>query len=174
MNDYAMLSYTEADGIRTFRDSDIRGLFERCMAEGGAHVFRDGSIPDAEAFLRTAKSAVFYVLYARGKEAGAVWLNRFQGRFAQLHFFIFKKFWGKDALGLGRHVLREVLHARTKAGDYVLDMVLGIVPENNRAAVAYTQRCGGRRNGRLPFGCLDAGSGASGPAVVITVTREDV
>jgi hypothetical protein len=174
--DYAMLSYGEVDGVRNHRDSEIRALFERVVQEGGGHVFRDGTIPDAAAFIRVARmpSVAFYVLYVRGEVAGACWLNRFQCRFAQLHFFAFRKFWGRDALGLGRHVLRELLYMTVPDGGYLLDMLLGIVPADNRFAVAFTQRCGGKLAGVLPRGSLDAAKGRSGPAVIITVTREDV
>lgn len=171
-----MIAYTTVDGIPNYRNSEISALYERAVAEGAGHVFRDGTIRNAEAFacLAQGTGVAFFVLYVRGQQAGVCWLNRFQGRFAQLHFFTFQAFWGKDALGLGRYVLHTLLYMTTAEGDYLLDMVVGLVPAGNRLAVSYAQRCGGRRAGVLPLGSLDAATGRSGPAVVITVTRENV
>lgn len=174
--DYCMVPYAAVDGIRTFRDSEIAELYERLLAEGGAHVFRDGTVASAAEFLRMAKApgVVLYVAYVRGKLAGVVWLNRFQARFAQCSFFVFREFWGRAALGLGRHCLRELLHARDAEGRHHLDMLVGITPADNRAAVGFALRCGWRRRGVLPWGVYDAASGASAPAVLTTATREEL
>jgi hypothetical protein len=166
--------YREVDGIRTFRDSEIVELYRRLLAEGGAHVFRDGSVPDAAAFLRMAKATgtAFLVAHVRGRRAGVCWLNRFQGRWAQCNFFIFREFWGPDAAALGRWTLRELLHARAADGDYLFDMLVGVTPADNPCAVAFALRCGWSRCGVLPRGSFNAGTGASSPAVLLTATRE--
>lgn len=172
VQEYMLVSYAKVDGIRTYPDSEIRALYTRLVDEGGGHVFRDGSVRDAEGFVRMAKATPFFVLYVRGKIAGAVWLNRFQSRFAQCHYFIFREFWGESATGLCRYCQREILTQRREDGEYCLDMMLGLIPADNRLAVAYALRCGWRNSGVLPFGSYCARTGASGPAVVVTISRE--
>lgn len=168
--------YREIDGIRTYRDSEILELYRRLAAEGGAHVFRDGSVKDEAAFLRMAKApgTAFLVAHVRGRRAGVCWLNRFQGRFAQCNFFVFREFWGKDAKALGSWCLRKILSARTRDGDYLFDMLVGITPADNPAAVAFALRCGWVRRGVLPKGAFDAATGVSSPAVLTTATREEL
>ncbi|MBI5520202.1 MAG: GNAT family N-acetyltransferase [Desulfovibrio sp.] len=176
MSDYCMLAYAEVDGVRTFRDTQIWEFHERLLAEGGAHVFRDGSIRDGEAFLRMAKdpSVAFFVAYVQGKVAGVVWLNRRQARWAQCSYFTFREFWGVHATGLGRHCLRELLHLRDGSKKFMLDMLLGLTPVDNRAAVLFALRCGWKRQGVLPCGVFDAATGESQPAVIFTATRGDL
>ena len=176
MTDFYMDLYAEVDGIRTYRDAEILELYRRLVAEGGAHVFRDGSVKDETAFLHMAKAqgTAFFVAYVRGEIAGVVWLNRFQGRFAQCDFFTFKKFWGADAKGLGRWCLRSLLDMRAADGAYWLDMLVGVTPADNPSAVAFALRCGWKRRGVLPRGAFDAAAGVSSPAVLTTATREEL
>lgn len=173
--DFFMLPYTAVDGIRTYRDSEILELYARLMDEGGEHVFRDGTVNSAADFLRMAQGpqVAFYVAHVRGVVAGVAWLNRFQARFAQCSFFVFRQFWGADALGLGRHCLRELLHARDASGRHHLDMLVGLTPADNRAAIGFALRCGWKRRGLLPFGIYNAAAGVSSPAVLTTATRDD-
>jgi len=172
--EFCMLPYASLDGIRTYRDSEILELYERLLNEGGEHVFRDGSVKSAVDFLCMAKGpqVAFYVAYVRGVVAGVVWLNRFQARFAQCSFFVFRQFWGADALGLGRHCLRELLHARDAEGRHHLDMLIGLTPADNRAAISFALRCGWKRRGLLPYGIYNAAAGISSPAVLTTATRD--
>lgn len=176
MNEFRMSPYVEVDGVPSYKDSEILELYRRVVAEGCAHVFRDRSITGEGAFLRMAKAphTAFYVAYVRGETAGCVWLNRFQARFAQANFFTFSQFWGQDALDLGRHCLRELITMRGDDGAFILDMLVGITPADNPLAVAFALKCGWKRRGLLPFGAYDAEAGASLPAVLTTVTREDV
>lgn len=176
MSDYCMLAYAEIDGVRNFRDTQILALHDRLLAEGGAHVFRDGSIRDGQDFLRMAKdpSVAFFVAYVQGQVAGAVWLNRRQARWAQCSYFTFREFWGLHATGLGRHCLSELLNMRACSKEFMLDMLLGITPVDNRSAVRFALRCGWKRQGVLPCGVFDAATGKSQPAFIFTATREDL
>jgi hypothetical protein len=121
-----------------------------------------------------SNAVAFYVAYVRGEVAGAVWLNRLQSRWMQCSAFTFRDFWGAAALGLGRHCLRELLCMRDSAGDFILDMLVCITPRDNQAALAFVRRCGWRVGVCLPAGIFDARVGASVPAVLHYVTREDV
>lgn len=176
MRDFEMVPYGKVDGIRTYRDSEIMELYRRAMAESGPQMFRDGGVKDEAGFLRMVKAqgVAFHVAYVRGKVAGCVWLNRFHDRLAQVHFFIFREFWGEDATGLGRHCLRELIHKRCGDEGYWLDMLLGLTPADNPLAVRFAKKCGWKQACVLPFGMYDAAAGASIPAVLSIVTREEV
>lgn len=176
MNEFEMVPYGKVDGIRTYKDSEILGLYTRVMVESGAQMFRDGSIKDGQAFLRMAKSAgvAFHVAYVRGKLAGCVWLTGFQDRLAQVHFCVFREFWGKDALGLGRHCLRELIHKTCTDGEYWLDMLLGLTPADNPLALRFAKMCGWKQACVLPCGMYDAKERKSFPVILSVVTREDL
>lgn len=176
ISDFEMVPFGEVDGIRTYKDSEILELYRRVMAESGAQMFRDRSIADGPAFLRMAKAqgTAFHVAYVRGQVAGCVWLTHFHDRLAQVHFFIFREFWGQDASGLGQHCLRELIHKRCNDGEYWLDMLLGLTPADNRLAVRFAKKCGWKQLCELPYGTFNADTGKSSPAILSAVTREDV
>ncbi|MGE4551898.1 MAG: hypothetical protein AB7D57_02235 [Desulfovibrionaceae bacterium] len=173
--EYGMLPYAEVDGVRNVPDSFVAGLYERVLAEGGAHVFRDGSIPTAAAFVRMARQTgtAFYLLFVRGEPAGALWLNRFECRFARLHHFVFREFWGPDTLKLARYCMGEIFAMADETGRPLLDGLMGSTPADNRLALSLTLRCGFKRVGVLPFGAYDAATQTSGPAVLTAMTRAD-
>lgn len=169
-----LLAYTAIDGIPTFPDSFVRGLFERMQEEDTVHdVFCDGSVTTAEEFLRMMKfgSNQLFVIEFNGKMGGFCWLNGFEHRRAWFHFCFFNALRGKDAVEAGREVIRELLNMESAAGSPMFDLLTGLTPETNTAALRWVRRLGGQILGTLPEAVWDSARGESVSGVISYVER---
>lgn len=175
--EFMLFLFGEVDGIANVSDSQIRELYERAKQEGvGELVFRDGTVDSATDFLREMKApgTTLFLLYSRGLLAGFVFLNRFEGRSARIHFCLFRLVWGRESRALGHWTLRQLLWLRDGEGRFVFDMLLGYVPEANPIACRYCRKIGGRVEGRLPYGGYCFREGRSEPVKVFSITRESL
>jgi len=134
------------DGIPSMRDSHITTLYNRMVDDGTiAAMNYEGDIPDAEALLKIAlNAALFAEITFRGEHAGVYWLNRFEHRRAHIHFCMFKKIASADKVLIGKQVLDDLFKNRS------LEMLWGIVPKSNKAAVDFAVACGGIVIGAVP------------------------
>jgi len=168
-----LLPYIAIDGIPTFPDSEIVDLYKRMAADGtAATVFSDGEITSGEDFLNATKHREnrLYVAFMDGEKSGVAWLNRFEARFARMHWCLFSNQWGKNSVEIGKEVIHTIINMKDGEGNYLYDMMLGIVPSNNKMAVRYCEKCGGVIQGSLPYAALKDGKSISG--VIVYYTRE--
>lgn len=168
-----LIPYCDVDGCRTFRDTEIRDLYERMVQDGTAEtVFSARDITTAEEFLEAMKHGAhnLFVVMVDGQKAGIVWLNMFEGRFARCHWCVFSPYWGKESVEIGKESLRLVMNMKDREGIFMLDMLLGIVPSMNRLAINYCEKCGGIIQGEIPY--LSMWQGNSVPGTIIYYTRE--
>lgn len=174
MEGLKIIPYTATDGVPTFTDSFIKGLFHRMEEEDAAGaVFYDGSVTCADDFLKTmkfGKNSLFVVEF-QGKLAGCVWLNNFEVRRADFHFCFFSPLQGRDAIEAGREIVSELLTMTKDNGEYIFDLFVGLTPTTNRAAIRWCRRMGFSTLGVLPAGAWDAASGKSVPGLVSYVER---
>jgi hypothetical protein len=70
-------------------------------------------------------------------------------------------------------MLRSWLNAAS-GGEYVLDVVIGLTPKINRAAVRFARDLGMVRAGEIPHRCLFARNGKTYPGVLSYATRKEV
>lgn len=168
-----LLPYAEIDGISTMTNSFVMGLYDRMKEDGTADiVFYDGSVRDADGFLRKMRyeNIALYAVYADQKLAGVVWLNGFEGRVARCHWCVFSPYWAKGSVEIGKASLRKILAIKERGGAYLYDMLLGILPSSNERAVRYCLKCGGRKAGVVPnLVCMN---GKSAEGTIIYYTRE--
>jgi len=163
-----VIPYTLIDGIPTFRDSEIVGFYTRMEKEGTAStVFSDGIINNARDFLAVMKSNLnmLYVIFVDDEQSGVFWLNRFEARFARMHWCLFSNQRGKDSIGIGVEVLRIIMNWKDRDGKYLYDMLLGIVPSSNKIAIGYCKKCGGVIQGEIPNAALENGKSVSGTVI---------
>lgn len=173
-----IVPYIEVNGMRTFSDSVIMGLFDRVVGESlYSTVFYEGTITSRDEFLNIMKGQYnhLYVLATEGDNIhGFVWLNRFEGRTAHLHFCTFKNTWGTGKnIEVGKHTLKELINMHGSCG-YFFDLLVGWLPKWNTHAIDFVNRCGAQTAGEIPNAIYNMASGESEPAVFIHLSREDL
>lgn len=173
--DIKIVPYCEVDGIRTMSDSFVRSLWKRMEAEGKSRFF-SGSIyfQSADDFLQEMKhsSTMFYLVKSSGGNAGCFWLNYFQEKFCQAHYFFFREYWGRTRK-IGLEVFGQVLSWKDDDG-YALDMLTGILDKDNSLAVKLAGKCGWQKAGELPMAKYDLNTKNSRPGIIVYLTRENL
>lgn len=155
---YALIPYAVSDGVPSFRDSEIRGWYERLEAEGLARwVFFDARQLSGDDLLRLVKKPgnFTFTVWAQDEDGGAemaafFWMHQFIGTTVFLHHVVFRKFHGIASVRIGKFVLSEV----TRLG--FCESVMGITPANNRLAVRFAKSIGMQRLGVVPRIFYDA------------------
>jgi hypothetical protein len=167
MKEYRLLPYTAIDGIPTFTDSFIRGLFERMDGEGLAErVFYDGAVTNPDAFLAMMKHGMnrLFVIEFRGEIAGCCWLNNFASRRGEFHFCFFDNLRGQDAVGVGRDVVCDLLYMEDSAGNPIFDLLFGMTEVANKPAEFWCRKMGFEYLGIIPSVLWNANLKKSVPA----------
>jgi hypothetical protein len=101
-----------AEHVSGIEDHTIRCLYERTFDEGiGDTLFNDGSIQNAEEFLKSMKSpGTCFFIVVRNVDRAAVgfwWLNRLTKTHAWCHFVAFKEMWGTEhTVPIGKEAMR--------------------------------------------------------------------
>jgi hypothetical protein len=160
------LPYTAIDGIPTFPDSFILGLFERMQEEGLVEtVFYDGRIKTAEDFLRMMKGMnQLWVVKFNGEIAGFFWLNNFDMRKAEFHFCFFDNLRGTDALEAGRKITGMLINMKDLAGFPLYDLLYGMTEVTNEPARYWCESLGYQHFGVIPAALWNARLQKSVPA----------
>lgn len=171
-----VMPYCEVDGIRTFKDSEVKSFFERIERDGLKEiVFMHGDIPTADAFLQEMKSgrSLLYVVYADELQAGLIWLNRFEGKTCRVHFTSFSESWEMDTVEIGRCAIRQIMYMQTGLGEYVFDVLLGLTPSRNVRAIRWLEKVGLKKVGKIP-GCMwDDKAHESVDGTLMYLTRQE-
>lgn len=171
-----IIPYIEVDGARTFTDSVIMRLFDRVADEGLQRVvFYEGTIKSRKYFLSIMKGLHnhLYILLEKKEIVGFVWLNRFEGKTAHLHFCMFKNTWGTGQnVEIGKYVLSKLINMG--APGFFFDLFIGWLPEWNTHAIGFIKRCGAQTAGVIPNAIYNAKTEQSEPAVFVYLTREDL
>ena len=174
MEYYKLLPYTAIDGIPTFPDSFIRGLFERMQEEDLVEdLFYDGSITTPDEFLsmlKFGKNSAYVVEY-QGKIGGVVWLNNFGARSAECHFCFFSNLTGRALADVGKRVITELINMEKLNGEPIFDVIIGITPVDNRAALRFCRRLGFGIVGIMPKAVYNAKQGVSVAAQYCYIER---
>ncbi|MBI9110313.1 hypothetical protein [Maridesulfovibrio ferrireducens] len=173
MSPFNMIPYLEFDGVRSFADSFIALLYERCEFEGHSEtVFYEGTIRNETEFVKALKSSVTWLVVQDEVIVAVIWLTRHEGKFARFHFITFQACARRHLVKMGQYVLREIMQMKDNSGKFTFDMLLGSIPARNRGAVNYAKKCGGKVCGELPNGAWIEREGKSENAILIAVTRE--
>jgi len=172
-NNIDIIPYTKVDGIRTFKDSYVRSLYDRVLAEGYSNVFRDGSIRDSQEFLISMQrdDCILYVIFYDDKLAAIAWVNRFEQRTARYHFCIFKSIKTEEKIACGTQALKELINQKTTDGSFLFDAFIGYLPSDNKLALSYVLACGAKSAGVVPNLVWNHAIGKSEPGHIIYYVR---
>ena len=162
------------NGQPSIPDHVVMSLYDRMMEDGTAKtVFDDGSIQDRESFLEAMENGCrLHVVVDGDQPVAAIWLNRFEGKMARLHFCFFKEAWGARSAGVGRFAITELLNMKFE-DEYVYDCFTGFIPDKNKAARMFFQKIGVgvRTVGHLPLGHWNNEEGKSEPCTIVYIDR---
>jgi len=163
-----IMPYVKFDGIPTFRDSDIKSLYETMEKDGTASiVFFDDGIKSSHDFLEFMNTPGIMLFVARKDNVpiGCGWLSHFENRTARAHFCVFKDGWGEGSVIIGRKMVEGAMEAFSD-----IDMLIGMLPTINTKAIDFAIRCGAQLVGEFPFGTID-GFGNSYPTSILYYVR---
>ncbi len=168
-----LIPYIEVDGIKSFKDSEVMGFYDRMVEEGTAETtFSDGSVRSRGEFLSMAKNCGFFAVSCKSEVVGFVWITDVYMRRAQVHFCFFRtsKDWGKDGVEIGKRTASVLINLKDKNG-YIFDVLLGVTPIDNLPAVMWLHRIGLKKLCEIPNGVFSAKEKRSIPAVLWSLTR---
>lgn len=154
---------------------DLEALWFRLVDDGLLrHVFHDGSVTDAEGFIAFAGETgrAFYAVYADGDPAALFWLDGRAGRSARIHFAVLRGFFGSPARIIGFYVTDWLMSVTGSDGLPLLDVLVGVTPKTNRAAVRFIRDLGFTVLGEIPHASPLMAGRATG-AVVSYITRKE-
>jgi RimJ/RimL family protein N-acetyltransferase len=151
MKGIMIVGYVEVNGIRTFSDDVIAGLWDRLEKDGTFYIFNKNEVSNRGEFVRFMKASnVYPALCVIDDEIGGFgWLQDLKGNYAEANYFMFKKYWGKRTI--------EMACALTKywLGFEVIDVLIGYTPKKNEKACRFLKYIGWTVVGTIPF--LDEG-----------------
>jgi len=172
-----LIPYTKIDGIRNFKDSEIVSLYRRMGGEGTLNtVLSDGTIRNEQQFLYAMKTdcqlhiILDEILGEIPEPIAIVWLNRFEGKTARLHFCFFKKVWGEKSVKVGKFICRQILEFTYEKG-YIFDNLIGRIPVSNKPAIGFFKKLGVVFVGELPEGHWNHFKQKSEPALIVYMNR---
>ena len=158
---------------QALKDGALEILYEKMVEDHTSEtVFMDGSISNAQEFVKAMKGVQFFCVVDNEKPAMMFWLNNFTSRAAQAHFCVFKEFWGKRGIELGKHCLQEFLHKQDDKG-YILDVITGQIPTRNKRAVQYVKKVGMKKVGVLPKSIWNKTTQKSEDTLIVYIERKE-
>lgn len=165
------LPYIEQDGAWTMKDSDIMNIFDRIEAQRLKDVVFYEFGGDREWFLDIMKNGEnqMYVVFDHPSVAGIVWLNRFEGRSARLHFCFLQGYGGDYAIEVARKWLEIVLNKRN-----MYDVLVGVTPVKNKAAIGFLKKVGVTVAAVIPNYVYSKKTQQSEPAMMSYFTKENL
>lgn len=178
MKDVKVDLYTRIDGIPTFKNSDIFGIYNKIVEQNlDSLVFSDGTINSGRDFLNmlyTTNTILFVITY-KNKKVGITWLNRFQGKKAQIHFCFFKEMHGRPKLiQIGEFALNKILNWKySDNNEYFVDVLIGYIPVWNKAANKFMTKINATKVGIIPNSKWHSIEGSE-HAIFYYATRESI
>ena len=152
-NGLEIISFLKEGNIYNFSDSYLGKVFRRIVMEGTVHkVFYDDSVRNTTEFIDFLKRddhSVFFVKF-KGEHVGFFWLSPFIQKSAFINYCFYKTFWGKETLKISQTCLDYILHEKNAYGEYVIDVLLGLTPANNKLALRFSKKIGMTVLGKVP------------------------
>ena len=89
-----------------------------------------------------------------------------------MHWSVFKNFWGRGSVELMKFAISNLIHMQNSNHNYLLDVLIGLVPITNRRAISFAIKCGANADTVVPHALYNIHTKESVDAVLIYYTRE--
>lgn len=153
INGLEIISFFKEGNTYNFSDPYLGQVFRTIVMEGSAHrVFYDGSVKNTIEFIDFVKRkdvSVFFVKF-KDEDVGVFWLSTFIQKSVFINYCFYKAFWGKESLKISQACLDYILHEKNAYGEYLVDVLLGLTPANNKLAISFLQKNGMTVLGKIP------------------------
>jgi hypothetical protein len=172
--EYKITPYIEIDGIRTFPDSYIKGIYSRMVDEGSAPiVFFGGEIRTPEAFLTSMKyRSYLFVIESESGLAAILWLNKILHKTCYAHFCGFNGSLGKGSVDIGRFAMNHVFGVKDDYDKPCFETVLGLIPSRNVIGVKWLKKVGLVEIGKIPNALWSEDKNRSVEGTLLHITKE--
>lgn len=171
---FTFYKYRDFDGTLSLSDAHLK-WFWNVMKEAGQIpvIFYDGTVYSFEGFrqLVKMKEQHFFMGFKDQEPAGLFWLNGFSSRSCYVHIASMPRFYGKQALQMGRGVLRHLLSVSDVSGRYILDCIKALIPVKNPLACRMAVKSGFRKVGVMPQAAYWAVDDKSVDAAIFCAVR---
>ncbi|MBU0481543.1 MAG: hypothetical protein KKG47_10605 [Proteobacteria bacterium] len=152
----------EKDGQSNFTDQILGQVFRRIVREDTLNkLFYDGSVRntrDFRKFMRNPENEIFFVNF-NGREAGFFWLNHFRQKSFFINYCLYKEFWGEAGLTISNLCIEHLFKRKDADGDFLVDVLLGLTPANNKLAVNFLLQNEMSILGKVPGFLYDSATG---------------
>lgn len=139
MGNLKIIHHFYHNGQPSIPDHAVMSLYDKIF-EDGANRYLTHGIETREKFLDAMENGCrLHVVIEEGRPLAIVWLNRFEGKTARIHFCFFKEAWGARSVEVMRFIVTELLNIQFE-GEYVYDSLLGVTPVSNKPAVTFLHR----------------------------------
>ena len=167
--------YIEIDGIRTFTDTFVKGIYSRMVDEGTDKVvFSDGGIKSEEDFLAYMKYGQNYLhVIEDGTDIAAIlWINKILYKTCYAHFCGFKNSMGEGSVDIGRFAMEHLFGVTDHWGNPCFETVLGLIPTWNIFGTKWLKKIGLVEIGKIPNALWDEKENKSVEGTLLHITKE--
>ena len=141
------------DSTLNFSEKYMAQIYRRIVREETVHkIFYDGSVTNTNdfiEFIKNKENEIYFVEYD-GDEVGFFWLNKFRQKSAFITYCFYKSFKGEKALKISKLCIEFLFDRTDSHGEYVLDVLLGLTPSNNKLALKFLHKNGMTILGKIP------------------------
>jgi hypothetical protein len=165
------IPYAEYDGINSFKDSEIIGIYRQFEEDGTIDlIFHDDQINNEDEWLEAMKSPRNFltVAFVDGMPMGAGWFNRMERTTCQAHFGFYKKFWGTPHTDRAIRVICKQMLTNS------FHTILGIMPVYNQIAIKFTEKAGFTIVGDIPNLLWSKEEEKPITGTLVRLSREDI
>jgi hypothetical protein len=172
--EYKITPYIEIDGIRTFPDSFIKGVYSRMVDEGSAPiVFSDGVITSSDAFMVYMKyRSYLFAIESDTDLAAVLWVDKILDKTCYAHFCGFNGSLGKGSVDIGRFAMNHVFGVKDDFDKPCFETVLGLIPSWNVIGVKWLKKVGLVEVGKIPNALWSEVENRSVEGTLLHITKE--
>ena len=149
-----IVPYVQINGSWTLPDDAIKGLYRIMDRDRSVRrVWYTGAVKNEDDFLATAKNPNTHMILMTTEEPrpiGIVWLNNVAGKSAQIHFVMFREFWGNLTIEAGKLAVDYFMGIKDREGEPIFDVLMGVTPGKYGMVINYIKEVGVTVIGTIP------------------------
>lgn len=175
MTDFKIIPYMAIDGIPTFTNSEIMGIYDQMVSEGTEKkVFLDGLVTSRETFLNEIQSqdTLNFIVTNDGVRCALARITHFRQYTAHCHVLKLGDFKGQDVVASAKFTMKKLMHLKI-GNRYMVDVLYGLVPITNIPMLSLAKAMGMISIGIIPMAVYDYWESKSLDGVFMYCTRSE-